>query len=314
MTETLNAVLLDSLTLGNNVALDPLASLPVNLVVYEQTTSEQVEERIAGADIVLTNKVVLNADTLNAASRLKYIGVLATGMNNIDLAAAADQNITVRNVAGYSTASVAQHTMAMMLSLAQSLPAYHNDVMKGVWQKSEMFCRLDHPIMELTGKKLLIIGYGALGQAAARLAEAFGMDVLKARVPGSSSSDDDRIELDEGLSVADVVSLHCPLTTDTHQLIDARRLSLMKPNALLINTARGGLADEQALADALEAGVIGGAGFDVLTEEPPANGNPLLQISTPNFILTPHCAWGSPESRNRVVALAAEHLEVFLER
>ncbi|AMO54761.1 hypothetical protein GZ77_23805 [Endozoicomonas montiporae] len=314
MTERVNAVLLDSATLGEGTALDPFVFLPIDLTVYEQTTTEQVSERIANADIVLTNKVVLNADTLRLASQLKYVGVLATGMNNVDLAAASEQGITVRNVAGYSTVSVAQHTMAMILSLAQSLPAYHSDVMNGVWQKSEMFCRLDHPVMELTGKKLLIVGYGALGQATARLAEAFGMDVYKARVPGSESASDDRIELDEGLALADVVSLHCPLTEDTRHLIDARRLSLMKSHALLINTARGGIVDEQALAEALQTGILGGAGFDVLTTEPPVSGNPLLQISSPNFILTPHCAWGSPESRNRVVELAADYLKAFLDQ
>lgn len=314
MAEPLNAVLLDGNTLGNDITLDALTSLPVNLTVYNLTSPEQVDERIAGADIVLTNKVVLNAESLKAAGRLKYVGVLATGMNNVDLAAAADLGITIRNVAGYSTAGVAQHTMAMMLSLAQSLPAYHQDVVAGAWQKSDMFCRLDHPIMELTGKKLLIVGYGALGQATAKLAEAFGMEILKAKVPGSASPAGDRIDLDEGLKIADVVSLHCPLTESTRQLIDERRLALMKPNALLINTARGGIVDEQALADALQTRQIGGAGFDVLTSEPPMDGNPLAGIKTPDFILTPHCAWASPESRVRLLELAASHLKNFLNK
>ena len=312
MAEPLNAVLLDRNTLGDDISLDALTSLPVDLTVYDLTSPDQVNERVAGADIVLTNKVVLNADTLKSAKRLKYVGVLATGMNNVDLAAAADNDITVKNVAGYSTAGVAQHTMTLMLSLAQSLPAYHQDVMAGTWQKSDMFCRLDHPIMELTGKKLLIVGFGALGQATAKLAEAFGMEILKAKVPGSASTADDRIELDEGLQVADVVSLHCPLTESTHHLIDERRLSLMKSTALLINTARGGIVDEQALALALPAGLIGGAGFDVLTTEPPKDGNPLLNIKSPNFILTPHCAWASPESRKCLLELAANHLQGYL--
>ena len=313
MTQPLNAVVLDGNTLGT-LSLEPLKALPVDLTVYDLTTPEQLSERIAEADIVLTNKVVLNADTLSAAKRLKYIGVLATGMNNVDLSAAADRGITVRNVAGYSTAGVAQHTMALMLSLAQSLPAYHNDVMKGSWLRSDMFCRLDHPIMELTSKTLLIVGFGALGQATAKLAEAFGMNVLKARVPGSSSQDDDRIDLDEGLKIADVVSLHCPLTDSTHNLIDAHRLSLMKPTALLINTARGGIVNEQALANALQSHQIAGAGFDVLTTEPPKDGNPLLTIDTPNFILTPHCAWASPESIERLLSIASEHLREFIDQ
>ena len=305
----LKAVLLDGNTLGN-ASLDVLTKLPVELTVYNLTTPEQVEKRIADAAIVLTNKVVLDAGILSRTRHLKYVGVLATGTNNVDLSAAADQGITVRNVAGYSTAGVAQHTMALMLSLAQSLPAYHQDVMSGVWKNSDMFCRLDHPIMELTGKKLLIVGYGALGQATAKLAQTFGMEILKAKVPGSSNAEG-RIDLDEGLQQADVVSLHCPLTESTHHLIDERRLSFMKPHALLINTARGGIVDEQAMADALNSGRIGGAGFDVLSTEPPGNGNPLLSVDNTNFILTPHNAWASPESRERLLQMTVDNLKTF---
>lgn len=313
MSKRLNAVLLDGNTLGSDIDLEVITALPIDLTVYDLTSSLQVDERIAEADIVLTNKVVLNAANLSGAKSLKYVGVLATGTNNVDLITAAGLGIVVRNVAGYSTDSVAQHAMAMILSLAQSLPAYHQDVMHGVWQKSDMFCRLDHPIMQLTGKKLLVVGFGVLGQATAKLAEAFGMVIIKAKVPGSSSTED-RIDLDEGLKVADVVSLHCPLTESTHHLINEKLLSQMKSSALLINTARGSIVDEQALATALKAGTIGGAGFDVLTTEPPTESNPLLSVTASNFILTPHCAWASPESRVTLLELAAGHLSGYLDR
>ena len=308
----LNAVMIDSATLGEGITLEPFHRLPLDLVIHEGTPPESVSERIRDAQILFCNKVVISREHLAGAPNLKYIGVLATGMNNIDRQAAAELGIEVRNVERYGTTSVAQHTMAMMLSLANSLPAYSRNAVNGTWAGSDMFCLLDHPLLELKGKTLLVIGYGGLGREVTRLAEAFGMRVLKARVPGSSSTAG-RVDLDEGLAQADVVSLHCPLTEQTSNLLDAKRLSLMKPSALLINTARGGLVNEQALVEALAAGKLGGAGFDVLTEEPPRNGNVLLEAGLPNLIVTPHCAWGSQEARQRLINLAAENLADFLE-
>ncbi|WP_062263840.1 D-2-hydroxyacid dehydrogenase [Endozoicomonas arenosclerae] len=314
MSTTKNAVLLDQGTLGAGVSLEAFHHLSVPLETYEQSGSEDVVDRCRDAVAIFTNKVVIDEAALSSLPNLRYIGVLATGTNNIDLAACDIHGIRVQNVERYSTASVAQHAMALILSLAGYLPAYSRDAANGTWAASDMFCLLDHPIIELEGKTLLIVGYGDLGKATARLAEAFGMKIMKARVPGSGSGAEDRIELDEGLKEADVVSLHCPLIESTCNLIDQRRLSLMKDSAILINTSRGGLVDEMALLTALESGQLGAAGFDVLTEEPPVNGNPLLQQkSLPNLIVTPHCAWGSLESRQRLVNLAAQHFEQFLE-
>ncbi len=307
MPEMPKAALLDTSTLGDGIDLTPLDNLSIQLKTYESTASDDILKRIHDAEIVLTNKVVLSAAIINQCSELKYIGVLATGLNNVDLVAAEQSAIIVKNVERYCTDSVAQHTMALMLSLATALPAYSRDSRNGRWSRSDKFCLLDYPILELKGKKLLIVGGGELGAAVAKLAEAFGMQVMKARVPGSSTVND-RIDLDKGLSEADVVSLHCPLTPETHHLINAGRLKQMKPSALLLNTARGGLVDEQALVNALESGSIRGAGFDVLTEEPPRLGNVLLEYDAPNLLITPHTAWASPEARQRVVNIAGEHL------
>lgn len=307
----MKAVLLDRNTLGEDVTLEALEALPLELTVYDSTSPDQVTDRIQGADIVLVNKVVLDRSVLKAAPSVRYIGVLATGMNNVDLDCCAERGIEVRNVERYGTDSVAQHAMALILSLANSIPAYSRDAENGTWGQSNMFCLLNHPVMELKGKTLLVVGYGDLGAALARLAEAFGMKVLKARVPGSQTAND-RVDLDEGLKKADVVSLHCPLNEHTRNLLDRQRLSFMKPSALLINTARGGLVDEQALVSALKSGALGGAGFDVLTEEPPKRGNVLLEQSLPNLIVTPHCAWGSREARQKLLQIASDHLAGFI--
>ncbi|WP_252178181.1 D-2-hydroxyacid dehydrogenase [Endozoicomonas sp. 4G] len=307
-----NAVILDRATLGDGVSLEAFHQFPVPLEIYDHSQPGDVVERCRDAVAIFTNKVVIDESMLSSLPNLRYIGVLATGINNIDLAACDRRGIQVRNVERYSTASVAQHTMALILALAGSVPAYARDAVNGAWAESDNFCLLNHPIMELAGKTLLIVGYGDLGRSTARLAEAFGMNVLKAKVPGSGTTAEDRIELDEGLKKSDVVSLHCPLSESTANLIDQRRLALMKPTAILINTSRGGLVDESALVSALEAGRLGGAGFDVLTEEPPRHGNILLRKSLPNLIVTPHCAWGSLESRQRLVDLAAQHYAHFL--
>ncbi|KEQ18214.1 D-2-hydroxyacid dehydrogenase [Endozoicomonas numazuensis] len=313
MSKTNKAVLLDAATLGDDVSLAAFQQLPLSLEVFDTSEPENVVERCRDAVAIFTNKVVIDESMLSSLPNLHYIGVLATGTNNIDLAACELRGIRVQNIERYSTASVAQHAMALILSLAGSIPAYSRDVENGTWGKSNSFCLLNHPIIELEGKTLLVIGFGDLGKATARLAEAFGMTVLKAAVPGSGTKGNDRVELDKGLKQADVVSLHCPLNESTANLLDQNRLSLMKSTAILINTSRGGLVDECALAKALESGRLGGAGFDVLTEEPPVNGNILLRTSLPNLIVTPHCAWGSLESRQRLINLAAQHYECFLE-
>ncbi|MCP4862932.1 MAG: D-2-hydroxyacid dehydrogenase [Alteromonas sp.] len=307
----MRAVVLDSDSLGSDLTLNEFESLPVTLTRYPTTTPEQVIERIRDAEIVLVNKVVLNADALGQAEKLRYVGVLATGTNNVDTEYCQQHGITVNNVEGYGTDSVAQHAMMLLLNLATSFVPTMQQVKQGDWSRSPFFCLLDNPVMELAGKHLIIVGYGTLGQRFAELARAFGMKVSVAARPGTTSAE--RRALDDLLPEADVVSLHCQLSAQTEQLINAERLRLMKPTALLINTARGGLIDELALADALTNGQIGGAGLDTLSVEPPPADHPLLSLSLPNLIITPHSAWSAKEARQRLLKMAVAKLEQFIE-
>lgn len=311
----MKAVFLDAKTLGNDVNLLPIESVTGGLQKYDQTAPEQVLERIRGFDTVLVNKVVLSREHFEACPELKAIAVVATGLNNIDQAAAKDHGIKVMNVTNYGRSTVAQHTMALMLALATRLLDYSRDVQAGRWGRSDMFCLMDHPIMELEGRTLGIVGYGDLGQGVAERAAAFGMKVVLGARPGQKAGivdDYPRIPLEELLPQVNVLSLHCLLTDETRDLIGVRELKLMKPDSLLINTSRGGLVNEQALADALRAGEIGGAGFDVLTDEPPRNGSPLLADDIPNLIITPHSAWASREARQRIVGITAANLNSVL--
>lgn len=306
-----NAVFLDAATLGNDVDLSAIHDATDNLTLHEQTTPAQVDERLSGYDTIITNKVVINADHFAAHPEIRHVVLTATGTNNIDLDAAQNAGVRVVNAIHYGRASVAQHAMALMLALTTRLVDYHNDVQAGRWNNSPQFCLMDHHIMELEGRTLGIVGYGDLGQGVAERARAFGMTIKIAARPGQTVEpvdDHDRVSFDDLLQQADVLSLHCLLSPETHHLIGKRELALMPSHALLINTSRGGLVDEQALADALRSGLIGGAGFDVLTEEPPANGNPLLAPDIPNLIVTPHCAWASQEARQRMVGLTAANL------
>ena len=287
----MKAVFLDADTLGNDVDLSPIEAVTGEMVKHPRTSPEQVQERIRGFDTVLVNKVVLSREHFEACPELKTVAVVATGLNNIDKDAAKDHSVTVMNVTNYGRSTVAQHTMALILALATRLVDYDKDVRAGRWGQSSMFCLMDHPIMELEGRTLGVVGYGDLGQGVVERAKAFGMNIVLGARPGQATGEVDgypRIPLDELLPKVDVLSLHCLLTDDTRNMIGARELKMMKTEALLINTSRGGLVDEQALADALRAGTIGGAGFDVLTEEPPRNGNALLADDIPNLIVTPH--------------------------
>ncbi|MCF7203819.1 2-hydroxyacid dehydrogenase [Pseudomonas oligotrophica] len=280
------------------------------LECHVQTAPEDIVERLRGAQVALVNKIALGEDTLAACPELKLILVAATGVNNIDLAAARRLGITVCNCQAYGTPTVAQHTLALLLALATRLPDYQAAVARGRWQQSGQFCLLDFPIVELAGKKLGLLGQGELGSAVARLAEAFGMQVLVGNLPGRPQRPG-RLDLDDLLGEVDALTLHCPLTEQTRNLIGARELGLMKPGAFLINAARGGLVDEQALADALRRGHLGGAATDVLTSEPPRDDNPLLAADVPRLIVTPHSAWGSREARQRIVAQLAENAQAF---
>ncbi|WP_417513082.1 D-2-hydroxyacid dehydrogenase [Marinobacter sp.] len=307
----MKAVFLDASTLGHDVDLAPLERVAGSIVKHASTTIAQVGERIRGFDTVLVNKVVLTREHFENCPELKTIAVVATGLNNVDVEAAREHGIQVLNVTNYGRSTVAQHTMALMLALATRLLDYDRDVRAGRWAESDMFCLMGHPIMELEGRTLGILGYGDLGQGVAERARAFGMNILLGARPGQAAGEVDgypRIPLDELLPQVDVLSIHCLLTDETRNLIGARELQMMKPDALLINTSRGGLVDEDALAHALRHHVIGGAGFDVLTEEPPRNGNPLLAGDIPNLIITPHSAWASREARQRIVEITAQNL------
>lgn len=307
----MKAVFLDAATLGNGLDLTPIEQAVGGMVKHNTTLPEDVASRIRGFDTVLVNKLVLTREHFENCPELKNIAVTATGLNNIDQQAAKDHGIQVLNVTNYGRSTVAQHTMALLLALATRLLDYDRDVRAGRWAQSDMFCLMNHPIMELEGRTLGIVGYGDLGQGVAERAKAFGMNILLGARPGQPAGNvggHPRIALDELLPQVDVLSLHCLLTDETRNLIGARELQMMKANALLINTSRGGLVDEVALADALRAGVIGGAGFDVLTEEPPRSGNPLLAGNIPNLIVTPHSAWASQEARQRIVDITARNL------
>jgi glycerate dehydrogenase len=311
MSNSHRAVFLDhsSLDLGD-LDLAPLERCFTELQCYPQTTQAQVIERLQGAQVAISNKVPLDAETFAACPELKLLLIAATGTNPIDLAAARSHGVVVSNCQGYGTPSVAQHTLMLLLALATRLPDYQQDVRTGRWQQAQQFCLLDHPIVELHGKTLGLLGHGELGSAVAKLAAAFGMRVLLGQLPGRPARAD-RLPLDKLLPQVDALTLHCPLNDDTRNLIDARELRLMKPGAFLINTARGGLVNEQALADALRSGHLGGAACDVLTQEPPKAGNPLLAADIPRLIITPHNAWGSREARQRIVGQLSENALAF---
>lgn len=311
MTNNRRAVFLDhsSLDLGD-LDLSGLQQCFDDLQLRSLTTPENIVERLQGASVAISNKVLLNAETLKACPELKLILIAATGTNNVDLAAARAQGITVSNCQGYGTPSVAQHTIMLLLNLATRLSDYQKAVAEGRWQQAKQFCLLDFPIVELEGKTLGLLGHGELGGAVARLAEAFGMRVLLGQLPGRPARAD-RLPLDELLPQIDALTLHCPLNEHTRNFIGARELALLKPGAFVVNTARGGLIDEQALADALRNGHLGGAATDVLSVEPPTAGNPLLAADIPRLIVTPHNAWGSREARQRIVGQLAENAQGF---
>lgn len=279
---------------------------------YEDTSTDLVIERIKDAEVVVVNKAMLNRATLSLANRLNLVCIAATGYNNIDLAAAADYNIPVCNVRNYATPSVAEHVFMLMLNLSRRFVEYQQLVKNGGWQKSTYFCPLDFGIGELSGKTLGIIGHGTLGQAVAEIAKVFGMQLLiaehKGRPPRAG-----RIAFDEVMSQSDFITLHCPLSDETRNLISRREFELMKPSAHLINTARGGLVNEADLLESLSSGRIAGAATDVLLKEPPIEGNLLLDYPLPNLIVTPHIAWASRESRQRLLDQTADNIQNFFQ-
>jgi glycerate dehydrogenase len=301
--------------------LSTLHSTLPEIKLFASSTPGEVPERIAGCEILIVNKVHLDRDLLAANPSLRLVCLAATGSDNIDLGAARELGIRVCNIRNYCTPSVVQHVFGMLLSLNLHLDEYRRLLAEGTWQRSPHFCLLDYPSRELAGRTFGIIGYGQLGRAVAGVAQAFGMRVLVSRslrsgtdVQGEAADNPpgERVDLSTLLARSDVLSLHCPLTPTTRHLINAESLGLMRPDAVLINTARGALVDEVALLAALRGGRLGAAGIDVLPEEPPASGNPLLDVQLPNLLVTPHIAWAAREARQRSLDEVVANVRAFL--
>jgi len=308
----MNIVVLDGHTLNpGDLSWGELQSLG-ECRIYDRTPPDEVVKRAADAEIVLTNKTVLTREQIHSLPKLRYIGVLATGYNIVDIAAAREGNIPVTNVPTYGTRSVAQHTLALLLELTQHVGHHARTVRDGRWTNCPDFCYWDYPLIELDGLTMGIVGLGRIGGAVAELAKAFRLNLLAtSSTPGQSSPGIQFVELESLFRQSDVVSLHCPLTPRTNNLVNAKRLALMKPTAFLLNTSRGGLVEEQALADALNSGRIAGAAVDVLSLEPPPADNPLLRAK--NCLVTPHIAWATRAARSRLLATAVANLRAFLD-
>ncbi len=298
-------VFLDRETLG--ATLRP-PGFPHRYVEHQVTETAEVAERLQGATICITNKVRITGEALRNLPALKLIAVAATGTDVIDKPAATAAGVTVVNIRNYAFNTVPEHVVALMFALRRNLLAYANDVRRGVWNESRQFCFLTNPIRDIAGSTIGIVGYGAIGRAIGQRAEALGMRVLA----HDAVPQDGLVDFDTILRDSDVITLHAPLTEQTRNMIGAAELARMKQGAILINTARGGLVDEQALADALRAGTIGGAGIDVLTEEPPRHGNVLLDPDIPNLIVTPHVAWASQEAMQILADQLTGNIEAFM--
>lgn len=283
------------------------------VVVHDRTAQLDVVRRAKDAEVVLTNKTILDGFILNLLPKLKYIGVLATGYNVVDLDVARQRGIVVTNIPAYSTQSVAQMAIAHLLNITQRVAHYAHEVHNGVWSAQPDFCYWNTPLIELAGKKIGIVGFGNTGQATAQIAEALGMEVwvYTSKPKKSLPKKYQKVTLNELFSACDVVSLHCPLTAENKEMVNSFRLSLMKQGAILINTSRGGLIGEKALEQALLSGKLLGAGLDVLSSEPVPNGNPLLKLK--NCFITPHIAWATRESRMRLMNQAVENLKAWME-
>jgi glycerate dehydrogenase len=308
----MQAVLLDYATLGPGLDLEPLRQHFPDLEVHEDTNNAQLAERIRDAEFVFANKIRLTDSLLHAARRLRFIGLTATGTDNVDLESARTHGVAVCNIRGYCTQSVVEHVFGSLLTLTHSLNRYNASVRAGEWQRASDFCVLTHPIHELSAMTLGIIGYGTLGRGVAHVAKTFDMRILVSARPGSCTVPADRTGFDDLLAKADVISLHCPLNEQTRGLFGADQFRRMKSTAFLINTSRGALIDSAALAAALGDGQIAGAAIDVLAEEPPVNGDPLLDYRGDNLLITPHIAWASDEARQNAIDEVARNVAAFL--
>ena len=281
-------------------------------IEFGETTLDQVVERLSQATIAICNKLQLRGDALAQLPNLRLIAVAATGVDNVDLAYCRSHNIAVCNTRGYAVNSLPEHALMLMLALRRNLIAYRADVKAGRWHEARQFCLLDHPIGDLKGTTLGIVGFGKLGRSMAELGRAIGMEVIVAERKNAAEIRVDRVSFADVLRLSDVISLHCPLTDETKNLIGADELQQMKPRAILINTARGGLIDDHALLEALRSGQLAGAGIDVLRNEPPREGNPLLDVDLPSLIVTPHNAWASRQAMQTLADQLVDNLEAFV--
>lgn len=311
----MKAVFLDFATMGpDDLDPSPLTDLLPDLTFFDVTPEELTAERVKDAEFVFTNKIRFDDETLGGAKSLRFIGLTATGTDNVDLSGADKYGIAVCNIRAYCTQSVVEHVFGVLLNFTHHISRYAEIVRNGEWQASDEFCMLKYPIRELSGMTLGIVGHGVLGRGVEKIAREFGMTVLIARRPGiPAKHDDGRTDFRELLGCADAITLHCPLSDDTKNLFGEEEFRLMKPDAILINTARGGLIDSAALAAALGNGEIGAAAIDVLPNEPPADGNPLLDYDGPNLIVTPHVAWATQEARQNAIDELAANVAAFLQ-
>ena len=309
------AVFLDFATMGDDdLNLSGLTSALPGIEFYATSSREEVARRIEGAEFIIANKSRLDAAVLSQAKSLRYVGLAATGSDNVDLDFARDAGIAVTNIRGYCTQSVVEHVFGVMFMLTHSLHRHHQAVASGRWQASDTFALIDYPIRELSSMTLGVVGFGELGSNVARTAEQFGMQVVVARRIGTQArAGDGRVPIEQLLKVADVVSLHCPLNDATRGMMSADAFRLMRNDAILINTARGALVESAALVAALKSGEIAGAAIDVLAEEPPVNGDPLLDYRGDNLVLTPHIAWATRKARQRAVDELSRNIVAFQE-
>ena len=311
----MNIVFLDSTAIPKHIPI-PRPSFPHNWVEYEYTSAEQTIERAKDADIIITSKVILSREVLQQLPKLKLIAITATGTNNVDLDAAKELGVAVKNVTGYSATTVPEHVLGMIFALKHSLAGWQRDQIAGKWTESKQFCYFDYPITDVKGSTLGVFGKGCLGTEVGRLAELLGMKVLYAEHRNATTCREGYTPFEEVLKQADILTLHCALTETTKNLINQETLSLCKQGAYLINTGRGPLIDEQAVCDALKSGQLGGAALDVLVKEPPEKNNPLIELAKtmPNLIITPHIAWASDSAVTTLTKKVTQNIEDFVQQ
>lgn len=311
----MNIVFLDSTAIPKHIPI-PRPSFPHNWVEYEYTSAEQTIERAKDADIIITSKVILSREVLQQLPKLKLIAITATGTNNVDLDAAKELGVAVKNVTGYSATTVPEHVLGMIFALKHSLAGWQHDQITGKWTESKQFCYFDYPITDVKGSTLGVFGKGCLGTEVGRLAELLGMKVLYAEHRNATTCREGYTPFEEVLKQADILTLHCALTETTKNLINQETLSLCKKGAYLINTGRGPLIDEKAVCDALKSGHLGGAALDVLVKEPPEKNNPLIELAKtmPNLIITPHIAWASDSAVTTLTKKVTQNIEDFVQQ